>query len=78
MTTKKTKLIVEQNPDKPVDVKVLATVIVAIGDSMKKLLASGLNRKAIIALIKDRSGLTKGTIEIVLNNLESLKDDYCR
>jgi hypothetical protein len=40
--------------------------------------ASRLQRKAIVALIHDQSGLSKTNINIVLNNLTDLRKDWCK
>ena len=71
------KLTVKQNDDAPVAAEVLATAIIDISDAMRKVNASGLKRKAIVALIHDQSKISKRAIEIVLNNLESLRQDWC-
>jgi hypothetical protein len=55
---------------------ILATSVVAIGDSVQKLLDIGLNRRAIVALIADDTKLGKGTIEAVLDSLVSFRNTY--
>ena len=70
---------VEQNPDKPVERPVLAEAIVKISEAVDKLFAGGLNRRAVVALIRDNtSGISKHTIGIVLDVLQDLRRDYCR
>ena len=54
----------------------LASAIVKIGDAMKALTASGLNRRGIICLIRDGTHLSKRTVEQVLDSLENLKREY--
>jgi hypothetical protein len=71
------KVVIKQQPDEPVAAEVIARAIIGISDSMKKLSTSGLKRKAIVALIHDHSGIRKGDIEIVLNNLEALRETWC-
>jgi len=71
------KVTVKQNDDAPVAAEVLATAIIDISDAMRKVNTSGLKRKAIVALIHDQSKISKRAIEIVLNNLESLRQDWC-
>jgi hypothetical protein len=68
---------VKQNPEQPVAAEVIAEAILGISESMKRLSTSGLKRKAIVTLIHDQSGIGKRDIEIVLNNLESLRADWC-
>lgn len=70
--------IVNDDPSKPVPKDVLASEIREIASAMTKLLASGLNRKAIVALVKDSTGYTKGNIETILDSLSDLERHYCR
>jgi hypothetical protein len=71
------KVVIKQQPDDPVATEVIARAIIDISDSMKRLSTSGLKRKAIVALVHDTSGIRKGDIEIVLNNLEALRETWC-
>jgi hypothetical protein len=66
-----------QQSEPPVAAEVMATAIISISDAMKKLSTSGLKRKAVVALIHDQSKISKRSIEIVLNNLEALRQDWC-
>lgn len=61
------------HPDPPVKKEILAEAIVRIGESMEKLRKSGMNRKAIVALVKDDTGISKAQIETVLDSLELLR-----
>lgn len=70
------KPVVVEHIDAQISREVLAQTIVDISTSMKRLLSSGLNRKAIIILIHDQSRIGKREIELVLNNLEALAEDY--
>lgn len=70
------KPVVVEHIDAQISREVLAQTIVDISTSMKRLLASGLNRKAIIILIHDQSRIGKREIELVLNNLDALAEDY--
>lgn len=54
----------------------LVEAIKKISASAQALAKSGLNRRAIVALVHDRSKVAKKTIEIVLNNLEDLAEHY--
>jgi hypothetical protein len=60
----------------PVTPKVLAKAIISISFSMKKLLKSGLNRRAVIALIQDTTKLGKNEISRVLDSLDDLARMY--
>ena len=68
---------VRQDPQEPIAAEVMAKAIIEISDAMKKLSTSGLKRNAIVVLIHDRSGIGKRDIEVVLNNLEMLRADWC-
>lgn len=67
--------------DEPIDAEVLESAIVKIADGFEALLDTKLNQKAIIALLKDMPGMTgvsKGQIKAVLENLKDLKKHYLR
>jgi hypothetical protein len=68
---------VKQDPEAPIAAEIMAQAIMDIAAAMEKIGRSGLKRKAIVALIHDTSGLRKGDIELVLNNLESLRATWC-
>ena len=72
------KVKIAQSPDAPVEKEVLAEAIVSISSSMSKLLASGMNRRAVVTLIAYDTGVSRTHIDAVLNSLESLKHNYCR
>lgn len=63
---------------KLVDRDTLADAIVAISEGVKRLAASGLNRRAIIVLLRDSTGVGIVDISSVLNGLETLARDYAR
>src|SRR5271170_1065210 len=69
---------VVQSEEAPVEKEVLATAIVSISDTVKKLYDSGLNRRAVVALIADDTKLGKGTIEAVRDSLVDLCKAYTR
>ncbi len=69
---------VKQDPEAPVAREVLAEVIVKISDGVTKLLKSGLNRRAIVTLLRDSTGCNRSEIEAVLEGLETLARDYTR
>jgi hypothetical protein len=71
------RLTVTQDKEAPVSVEIMAQAIVDIDAAMKRIGASGLRRKAIVALIHDMSGIGKRDIEIVLNNLDSFRTMWC-
>jgi hypothetical protein len=74
---KVTKVTVEQS-DPPIDKKVLAQAVVDISKAFKDLQKSGLNRKAIIVLVAHKASVYMSQVEIVLNALDRLADDYTK
>lgn len=71
-------VVKHKDEQKPVEKVVLAEAIMAVSEAMRKLSASGLNRKAIVTLVKDATGITKQDIEIILDTLVDLKAMYCK
>ena len=73
------KVVVKQGEEE-VTKEVLADAIVAISQHFQKLLNSGLNRKAVVALLKDATAgrFTKGQIDDILQNLVNLRELYCK
>lgn len=76
MADKRVKII--QNKDAPIAAEIIASSIVEIGEGMRRLNSSRLNRRAIVTLIKDYSGLPKTEIERVLTALDSLETTYLK
>lgn len=70
------KMIVEETDALPA--KVLAESIAAIARGVKALNQTRLKRRAVVALIHDQSKLSKRDIELVLNNLEELENDWLK
>src|SRR5271167_340899 len=64
--------------EQPITKSVLATAITQISDSVKSLEKTGLNRRAVIALLADDTKLGKGTITTVLNSLGDLAKNYTK
>jgi hypothetical protein len=69
---------VVQDIETPVDKEVLATAIIQISNAVHKLYNSGLNRRAVVALIADDTKLGKGTIDTVLSSLLDLRKTYTK
>jgi hypothetical protein len=67
---------IEQDAEKPVEKVVLAAAILKISEAMEDLRKSGLNEDAIIVLVRDRTGIAKGTLKAVFSALASLRRDY--
>jgi hypothetical protein len=73
-----TKAKIVQDDEKPVEKEVLATAIVQISEAVQKLYKSGLNRRAVVALIADDTKFGKGTIETVLDSIQDLSKTYTK
>lgn len=56
----------------------LAADIEAATVALKKILASGLNRKAIVLLVSQSSGVGRGEVGRVIAALEDLHKTYCQ
>lgn len=83
---KKTIVKVVQDETTPVQIEVLAEAIVQLDEATKKLLKSGLNRRALVVLLaammpakKYGSGRIAGppAIVAVLDALDGLRKEYC-
>lgn len=68
--------VTQSNPEDPVPVEIIAESIVKIGKAMDSIRLSGINRRAIIVLLADSSGVSRTQIKSVLDSLESLREDY--
>lgn len=64
--------------EEPLPVQIIEQAIVDIAEGMKKLNSTRLTRKALIVLIQSQSGISRQTINIVLNNLTDLENDWLK
>lgn len=62
----------------PLGVEIMEKSILAIAEAMRAINRTRLTRKAIVVLIAAESKLGKGTIEVVLNNLDALEEIYLK
>lgn len=69
---------VKKNEEKAESTEILAEAIVSIGKAMENLDRSGLNRKAIVVLIKAETKISERDINKILNALNQLKVWYCK
>lgn len=71
---------IKKDEENPESVEILAASIITIADGFTKLLSGPLNDEAIIALLfhKMKGKIGKGDIQLVLNNLKTLKGYYLR
>ncbi len=72
------KLIVVQPEEKPVSNEVLAASIVRISDEFARATSTGLNRRALVVLLKDATGVAQYEINKILDALPDLKAMYCK
>lgn len=71
-------LKVEQDPEQPVEQKVLAQAIVDIGKAARALAAGGLNQKAVIVLVAHDAKLPQYQVKTVLESLQYLAATYTK
>jgi hypothetical protein len=64
--------------DPPESKEILAEAITRLGDSVAKLNASGLNKKAILILLQDATKLPRKDIQAVLDAIPRLRGWYCK
>lgn len=69
---------VKRNEAEPEPVEIIAQSIIDITASMKRIDASRLSRRALVALIYDESKLPKRDINVVLNNLGALESIWLK
>lgn len=81
MARKKAKVV--DDPEAPVETEVLSDAIVKISRGMRSLLASGINKRAIVVLLHDaapsrgnRGKPSKRAIEDVIDCLGDLENRY--
>ena len=48
----------------------------ALTKAMEHFIAGGLNRKALITLLHDKTKVAKRTISLILDGIENMPDDY--
>jgi hypothetical protein len=75
---KQSRTKVVQPDDEPVPTEVLATAILEISEGMMKINSGKLNRRALLVLLKDASGVSMSDIDKVLNHLEDLGKTYLK
>lgn len=70
--------VVVVKSDPPETTEILADAIVRLSEAHEKLKSSGLNRKAIILLLNDATGVGKRDIATILDAMPRLRGWYCR
>jgi len=64
--------------DPPETTEVLAEAIVKLSEGMASLSSSGLNRKAIVTLLHDKTKIPKRDIVTIIDGMNQLAGWYCR
>lgn len=75
---KSKKVIITQEEDKEIPAEIIANSIVEIAKGMRVLNKTRLTRRAIVALIHEHSKVPRTTIELVINNIESLEEIWLK
>ena len=68
--------VVKSEP--PESTEILAEAVVRLGEAVKKLDASGMNRKAIVLLLHDATKVSKTEINAILDAIPRLRGWYCK
>lgn len=72
------KLQVKQDPEDEVPTEILAKSIEKIANGYDVMNKSRLNKRALLILLRDASGVSMTEIQKVLNGLENLKKLYLK
>jgi hypothetical protein len=70
------EVFVKKSETEPETTEILASAITNVSESLTRLRKSGLNERAILALVKDDTGLSKACVKRVLDSLGSLRRMY--
>ena len=65
--------VVTKDRDQPIAAEILTKSITEIGKHFKTVLDAGFEGETQVTLTHDSSGIAKGTIRVVLDNLEDLE-----
>ena len=74
---KNTEVKVVLDAEQPEPTEVIAASIIKISDGFGKLIKGGLNRRALLVLIKDHTNVPMHEVGLVLDALPKLKEIYC-
>jgi hypothetical protein len=72
------KIRVKRAEIDPVPFEVLEQEILGIAEGMRRINATRVSRRAVVALIHDNSGIAKRTIEVVIANLENFEGNWLK
>lgn len=70
------RTVIQIKPEASVTKEMLASAIIRLSDSSNELLNSGLNERAILALLFDSTKISKKTCKKVLDAVGQLRSDY--
>jgi len=71
-------ITVKKNMDNPEPVEIIAKSIMDLSDGFAKIQAGKLNRRALLLLLKDATGLPMSDIGKVLDAIPKLKELYLK
>lgn len=74
----KTKVVVKDDPEEVIERPVLATAIREISRGVTKLLAQGMNERAVVCLLHEFTLVGKPDIRAVVRGLRDLEKVYCK
>lgn len=70
------RVTLAQNEAAPVSREVLAEAIVKLSDAAVALRNGGLNQRAVVVLLADKTKLSKQTVKVVVDAIAQLRLDY--
>lgn len=71
-------IIVKRDEQDPESVELIAKSIIRIAEGFQEIEKSQLNRRALVVLLKDLTGLSNRDINLVLNSLAELKSNFIK
>lgn len=75
---KKNEISVLKKEEQEIPAEKIAQAIMDIQKAIDQMNRSSLKRETLVSLIHDNSKVAKSTIRIILNNLDSLKENYLK
>lgn len=78
--SKDKNMVVKQDEANPIALDVLATTIIEMQESIKRLLNSKIQRRALTMLIQDNARLkiSQSDIGVILDSIETLADSFVK
>jgi hypothetical protein len=72
------KIAITKDPQDPQPLEIMERAIVDVAEGARKLLGTRLNKRAVLTLLKDDTGLPKSTIERVLDSAAQLDKNFLK